>query len=125
MVLPSGTTRVTPSRCPARGSGIRRREIPGTPAARVPGSRAASGRGSPRSARTTPAPFSAAAAGCRAGCRSEENTSELQSLMRISYAVFCLKKKKTNTRNKSGHRDKAHHAHKKKHLIYEKTNQEQ
>src|SRR3546814_2999279 len=27
------------------------------------------------------------------GCRSEEHTSELQSLMRISYAVFCLKKK--------------------------------
>src|SRR3546814_4085775 len=30
--------------------------------------------------------------------RSEEHTSELQSLMRLSYAVFCLKKKK-NTRN--------------------------
>src|SRR3546814_3591851 len=29
------------------------------------------------------------------GARSEEHTSELQSLMRISYAVFCLKKKKT------------------------------
>src|SRR3546814_6775248 len=29
-----------------------------------------------------------------AGYRSEEHTSELQSLMRISYAVFCLKKKK-------------------------------
>src|SRR3546814_4483725 len=29
-----------------------------------------------------------------AGQRSEEHTSELQSLMRISYAVFCLKKKK-------------------------------
>src|SRR3546814_7877421 len=29
--------------------------------------------------------------------RSEEHTSELQSLMRISYAVFCLKKKKTQT----------------------------
>src|SRR3546814_7433921 len=29
------------------------------------------------------------------GMRSEEHTSELQSLMRISYAVFCLKKKKT------------------------------
>src|SRR3546814_9463669 len=28
--------------------------------------------------------------------RSEEHTSELQSLMRISYAVFCLKKKKDN-----------------------------
>src|SRR3546814_8557597 len=31
--------------------------------------------------------------------RSEEHTSELQSLMRISYAVFCLKKKKKNTQN--------------------------
>src|SRR3546814_5227249 len=31
------------------------------------------------------------------GVRSEEHTSELQSLMRISYAVFCLKKKKQNT----------------------------
>src|SRR3546814_2971558 len=30
------------------------------------------------------------------GCRSEEHTSELQSLMRISYAVFCLKKKTHN-----------------------------
>src|SRR3546814_2585696 len=30
------------------------------------------------------------------GARSEEHTSELQSLMRISYAVFCLKKKKSN-----------------------------
>src|SRR3546814_6584378 len=32
--------------------------------------------------------------------RSEEHTSELQSLMRISYAVFCLKKKKKNRDNK-------------------------
>src|SRR3546814_4339083 len=32
--------------------------------------------------------------------RSEEHTSELQSLMRISYAVFCLKKKKTKTQIK-------------------------
>src|SRR3546814_8916581 len=31
--------------------------------------------------------------------RSEEHTSELQSLMRISYAVFCLKKKKQKTKN--------------------------
>src|SRR3546814_2054188 len=30
--------------------------------------------------------------------RSEEHTSELQSLMRISYAVFCLKKKKKNSK---------------------------
>src|SRR3546814_3122609 len=39
-------------------------------------------------------PFACAAAAAR---RSEEHTSELQSLMRISYAVFCLKKKKNNT----------------------------
>src|SRR3546814_3413991 len=32
--------------------------------------------------------------------RSEEHTSELQSLMRISYAVFCLKKKKTSPAHK-------------------------
>src|SRR3546814_1310778 len=32
--------------------------------------------------------------------RSEEHTSELQSLMRISYAVFCLKKKKMEKNNK-------------------------
>src|SRR3546814_3542254 len=32
---------------------------------------------------------------CGRGDRSEEHTSELQSLMRISYAVFCLKKKNT------------------------------
>src|SRR3546814_2811066 len=36
-------------------------------------------------------------AGTARGNRSEEHTSELQSLMRISYAVFCLKKKKHNT----------------------------
>src|SRR3546814_4436791 len=39
--------------------------------------------------------------GCGANGRSEAPTSELQSLMRISYAVFCLKKKKTNTQNDS------------------------
>src|SRR3546814_9513947 len=33
--------------------------------------------------------------------RSEEHTSELQSLMRISYAVFCLKKKKPKTTKQS------------------------
>src|SRR3546814_9247204 len=34
-----------------------------------------------------------------AASRSEEHTSELQSLMRISYAVFCMKKKKTTHKN--------------------------
>src|SRR3546814_7041229 len=35
--------------------------------------------------------------------RSEEHTSELQSLMRISYAVFCLKKKNSNTNTTDDH----------------------
>src|SRR3546814_9493155 len=35
--------------------------------------------------------------------RSEEHTSELQSLMRISYAVFCLKKKKKHIRKNKKH----------------------
>src|SRR3546814_5784133 len=43
-----------------------------------------------RSGKSTPTPV-----------RSEEHTSELQSLMRISYAVFCLKKKKSNTKSKT------------------------
>src|SRR3546814_1237861 len=39
--------------------------------------------------------------GTRNLIRSEEHTSELQSLMRISYAVFCLKKKKITTKSKT------------------------
>src|SRR3546814_6234183 len=43
---------------------------------------------------------SASRAGSQGACRrSEEHTSELQSLMRISYAVFCLKKKKITILN--------------------------
>src|SRR3546814_18341436 len=42
-------------------------------------------------------PGSARDLGAGEAARSEEHTSELQSLMRISYAVFCLKKKKTIT----------------------------
>src|SRR3546814_5519686 len=40
--------------------------------------------------------------------RSEEHTSELQSLMRISYAVFCLKKKKKVTKRKVTESQKRH-----------------
>src|SRR3546814_10169008 len=42
-------------------------------------------------------PVSYAKARVQESARSEEHTSELQSLMRISYAVFCLKKKKDTT----------------------------
>src|SRR3546814_7596196 len=41
-------------------------------------------------------------------CRSEEHTSELQSLMRISYAVFCLKKKKNSVTEHTQHRTSNH-----------------
>src|SRR3546814_1016972 len=44
-------------------------------------------------------PQRAYAGGFPPGNRSEEHTSELQSLMRISYAVFCLKKKKKKHNN--------------------------
>src|SRR3546814_21196333 len=49
---------------------------------------------SPRGSAPAPAPMSAAPPRKR---RSEEHTSELQTLMRISYAVFCLKKKRKHT----------------------------
>src|SRR3546814_1930920 len=37
-------------------------------------------------------------------CRSEEHTSELQSLMRISYAVFCLKKKNNHNKQRTSNK---------------------
>src|SRR3546814_7549826 len=49
----------------------------------------------PRKRRNQPRPFDPKDCLDRTMGRSEEHTSELQSLMRISYAVFCLKKKKT------------------------------
>src|SRR3546814_1880207 len=43
--------------------------------------------------------------------RSEEHTSELQSLMRISYAVFCLKKKKTKNKAQQNTQPYISHRH--------------
>src|SRR3546814_3068237 len=51
--------------------------------------------------------------------RSEEHTSELQSLMRTSYAVFCLKKKKRTTPLTTY---KEHHNNTSKNVNYNKTN---
>src|SRR3546814_1662007 len=60
-----------------------------------------------RLAKATPEQVKAAANKwlSRPAFRSEEHTSELQSLMRISYAVFCLKKKKKNNRKPSAARN--------------------
>src|SRR3546814_4754567 len=43
--------------------------------------------------------------------RSEEHTSELQSLMRISYAVFCLKKKREQKDKNNAHNTRLNHTH--------------
>src|SRR3546814_1853555 len=58
--------------------------------------------------------------------RSEEHTSELQSLMRISYAVFCLKKKKILTsKHRTGsdkkNKNKRENNNKQKQEIYKRT----
>src|SRR3546814_3324938 len=57
----------------------------------------------------SPAPPGAAR--CPRAIRSEEHTSELQSLMRISYAVFCLKKKNTQ-KHTNQHTHTKHHIYK-------------
>src|SRR3546814_9741904 len=59
---------------------------------------AVQGPGPQRRARRAPRPE------CEGATRSEEHTSELQSLMRISYAVFCLKKKKPQKNPYKNHR---------------------
>src|SRR3546814_6257358 len=67
----------------------RPRRLPDAVTAAHPG---LDGRPAPRRRGAAPA-----VAGGQQRRRSEEHTSELQSLMRISYAVFCLKKKNTET----------------------------
>src|SRR3546814_9628149 len=75
------------------------RSTEGGPASRGFAAVPARSRASDRAAATGRCPAPASTCGQAGGrCRSEEHTSELQSLMRSSYAVFCLKKKKnTNT----------------------------
>src|SRR3546814_7789461 len=58
------------------------------------------------------------AARSRRSRRSEEHTSELQSLMRISYAVFCLKKKKKNIMKNNVNNKRQNH---KKYLLSDDT----
>src|SRR3546814_5064625 len=77
------------TRSPSRTHWFRKRHDVELALARTPSGRPSSGmcRGAP----------------CSCGARSEEHTSELQSLMRISYAVFCLKKKKTHKKTHINH----------------------
>src|SRR3546814_1593359 len=77
-------------------------------------------------AKSTPSPASPSpsAAPSSSAKRSEEHTSELQSLMRISYAVFCLKKKntqKTILNNNKRIATKKTNEHLKKHNKHQST----
>src|SRR3546814_10556707 len=56
--------------------------------------------------------------------RSEEHTSELQSLMRISYAVFCLKKKKNTTKKPNNLTTESHNKTQEDTYTNTKTNQQ-
>src|SRR3546814_5588707 len=93
-----------PRRVGGSGSGVRslpRRTVEVGQKAKVgPASRAASPGASLRTAMGITQPIAAMHASVMPlhGFRSEEHTSELQSLMRISYAVFCLKKKNKKKR---------------------------
>src|SRR3546814_9407169 len=87
--------------CVAGGDGPQRRDPRQGDAAEIPAAHDGDGRcGRAAGAVHRPERWRGRAdAGTRAGAgrgRSEEHTSELQSLMRISYAVFCLKQKKTD-----------------------------
>src|SRR3546814_6638381 len=66
----------------------------------------------PRLIDSAPPPIARSVSPSRIDCaaRSEEHTSELQSLMRISYAVFCLKKKK-NKKVKQTNNTSNEHTH--------------
>src|SRR3546814_4726399 len=99
------TAAARPARSAIRRRRARRSTRSGSPPAatgttRPPPSarRGSSPRASPASRRRRPAPE-----------RSEEHTSELQSLMRISYAGFCLKKKKVTYHRLSQRKEQATH----------------
>src|SRR3546814_9352571 len=101
---------VRPSRSLDRGDRARRHAEQHEPLARRLGQRRVAGAADRKEFSLRAAPFRHQQVGKRCPCpddvarcaridaldeaRSEEHTSELQSLMRISYAVFCLKKKK-------------------------------
>src|SRR3546814_6756983 len=82
-----------------------RSRSPGAPASRSTSTCSLSTRTRPTGATTRSAPSRWR---CSATSRSEEHTSELQSLMRISYAVFCLKKKKKQKQKNKDHIKQPH-----------------
>src|SRR3546814_6532578 len=95
-LLPGGSGR---ERREPRPDGADRLPVPGDAVLRCPADDLAPAGRRASGERQAGAPADAAD-GSDADLRSEEHTSELQSLMRISYAVFCLKKKKNNKINK-------------------------
>src|SRR3546814_1616744 len=100
-----GRSAIRPRRHRGRAGRLRRRD-PGGPARHESRLRREAGRAGRHLSQRRLHPFEGATAQLRevrggagspeGGGRSEEHTSELQSLMRISYAVFCLKKKQND-----------------------------
>src|SRR3546814_3607341 len=84
----------------------------------------------PRSRRKPPSPNASSISGpiisrfrptSKASSRSEEHTSELQSLMRISYAVFCLKKKTDHSHKSSRPKPNDHQLIHSTHTVFSQT----
>src|SRR3546814_5382829 len=102
---PAGPWRLNLEQWRQPGPGARRRSHPRFPAAclrRPDDGQSSQGLGQtllPGCSLTSDKPSRKTVFAARHTARSEEHTSELQSLMRNSYAVFCLQKKKTNNRN--------------------------
>src|SRR3546814_4136005 len=100
---PPRSTRTTHSFPTRRSSDLKRPYVRSAKLA-CPRGKQGTGAAPPEFCRGTPLPLIGIAAGIASRLgqvisfrnRSEEHTSELQSLMRISYAVFCLKKKNTS-----------------------------
>src|SRR3546814_4955358 len=93
MAMPSDSSALFMTRSPVWG---RNRRCEAAVEIRTAGRRPSPGRIGAATHRRTRARRRLPAPGRDFAGRSEEHTSELQSLMRISYAVFCLKKKKQN-----------------------------
>src|SRR3546814_9809561 len=89
---------IVPLRCRLPGRHLRGRGLLGLAGVVALGGWLAAGTALAQASETLPMGVPGPDAGATED-RSEEHTSELQSLMRISYAVFCLKKKKQKTNN--------------------------
>src|SRR3546814_7896795 len=103
-----------------RATGSRTQEHPSAFRARISAHRSSAANASRSTAAAAISPIPTQFSLSRSQKRSEEHTSELQSLMRISYAVFCLKKK-TTTHNRTTPSTHTYLQHKHHHILWTKN----